>query len=427
MKPPSDSLHSLIHALSPNEKRYITLRFSTEVDSHYVALYGIIEQQEVYNETEVLERIAERYGPVRLPMLKKYLEQSLIGILCDYHGASSSSWQQARILFVGKILRNKGLTNMTGRLLRQVRSAAEKDTNALTLLAANNIEVSFVNDIYGLNSSSIQDALYEEAQQAIKILAADVEYLHLQSTAQRLMREAHEGQEKRGLRELLAHPFMQDGSPITFKQRITYTSIRSRIHVLLGEPDLAFRYAQMNVDAWESTPSFRDEFAVSYAGALTNYYSRALQTARYDVLFDIHTKLLQLSDDSHELRLCKFQVLTQLDNVLALLKGAFQDAKERLASFEASLAEFERYTNQYILRSIRAGFAYVFLLSGDWAGAHKQITVALLDTHALDHVVTSMRIIQYAAMFELQLFDLIESAYRSSKALLTREEQDVGP
>ena len=415
MKPPSDSLHSLIHALSPNEKRYIALRYSNEVESNYVTLYSIIEQQEVYNETEVLERIAERHGSVRLPMLKKYLEQSLIGILCDYHGASGSSWQQARILFVGKILRNKGLNKMTGRLLRQVRSAAEKDTNALTLLAANNIEVSFVNDIYGLDSSAIQDALYTEAQQAIKILAADVEYVHLQSTAQRLMREAHEGQEGRALRELLAHPFMQDGSPITFKQRITYTSIRSRIHVLLGETDLAFHYAQMNIDAWESSPSFRDEHAVSYAGALTNYYSRALQATRYDVLDDIHARLQQLSDESHELRLCKFQVLTQLDNVLALLKGAFHDSTERLISFEARLAEYERYTNHYIVRSIRAGFAYVFLLSGNWSDAHKQIAATLLDTHALDHVVTSMRVIQYAALFELQLFDLIESSYRSAK------------
>jgi len=415
MKPPSDSLHSLIHALSPHEKRYIALRYSSEVDSHYVTLYGIIEQQEVYDEAIVLERITDRHGTVRLPMLKKYLEQSLIGILCDYHGASGTSWQQARILFVVRILRNKGLTKSVGRLLRQVRTAATKDTNALTLIAANNIEVSFVNDIYGLDSAAIQEGLYEEAQQAIKILAADVEYVHLQSTAQRLMREAHDGQDTSAVRELLAHPFMQDTSPITFKQRITYTSIRSRIHVLLGETDLAFRYAQLNVDSWESSESFKEEFAVSYAGALTNCYSRALQASQYNVLASIHTRLQHLSDASHELRLCKFQVLPQLDNVLAILKGEYGDVKKRLAAFESQLVEYDRYTSSYVVRSIRAGFVYVFILSGDWPGAHKQLAAALLDADASDHAVTSMRVIQYAVMYELQLFDLIESSYRSAK------------
>jgi len=416
MKAGIDDLFQLIRALSPSEKRYVSIRNAGDAEALYVALYQAIDAQGVYDEDAVSAAIRERDANANLAMLKKYLESYLIGVLCDYHGASKDSWHTHKVLFVSSILHAKGLSRMAVRMLEGVKDQGMKAGVYPVAMLATRMLLSHSEDYYSTELAQMQQQLYDEAHHIMENLDREFDFVYLQVTTQRLMREirsTNAAEAQLELRELLRHPCLQPGAATTPRQAMTASSTRSRIHMLLGELQQAYEASVQNVHDWELMPEYSTVHIISYAGALNNAFVRALYARQYEALLAMRAKINALPHTTHEMKLFKYQSLTQIDLVITYLTGEYNNLDPLVRAFVKASADYQQYTPPHMLRSIHATVASLYFIQGNWQGASKYVAYVLTDDVAPDATVEQTRVMHIISHYMLHNESIIESLYRS--------------
>lgn len=429
MKAGIDDVFQLIRALSPSEKRYVSIRNAGDADALYVHLYSIIDSQATYDEEAVAAAIKKIDKNANLTMLKKYLESYLIGVLCDYHGASKDAWHTFRVLFVSKILHDKGLNRMALRMLDGVREQSLRNGSFQSALLSTRMLLSHSEDYYQANSmAQIQTELYQSSKEILHTLSREQDYVYLQVTTQRLMREmrtANSDAVREELRTLLSHECLRPGAPTTPRQAITASSTQSRIHMLLGEVHEAFAYSMQNVRDWERLPDYNTTHLVSYAGALNNAFIRALYARQYQAVLEMRDKIRTLPHTTHEMKLFKFQSLTQIDCIIIFLTGTYHELDDLVHQYTKALPDYQQYTPSYMLRSISTSIASLYFLQGDWQGALKHLSAAMTDD-ATDVTSEQARVLHIIVHAMLHNESVIESICRSHKRN-TKEQSRATP
>jgi hypothetical protein len=418
MKAAVDDLFQLIRALSPSEKRYVSIRNAGDSDALYVYLYGLIDAQSSYDEEAVAQAVRGRDKSANLSMLKKYLESYLIGVLCDYHGASKDAWHTHRVLFVSKILHDKGLNRMSLRMLDGIREGSLKSGAYQAAMLSTRMLLSHSEDYYPQDElAQIQSDLYDSSQAILKALAREQDYVYLQVTTQRLMREmrtSNTDDVRAELCTLLQHECLQPGAATTPRQAITASSTQSRIHMLLGEVQEAFQYSLQNVRDWEQLAEYNTTYLISYAGALNNAFIRALFARQYSAVLDMRVKIAALPHTTHEMKLFKYQSLTQIDLIIVYLTGKYHELDAIVQSFTKASPDYQRYTPPYMLRSIYTSIASLYFLQGDWQGALKHLAATTADD-TIDVTAEQGRVLSVLAHCMMRNESVIESICRSHK------------
>jgi len=118
-------LHTFIHSLSQNEKRYFKLQASLgfeESRKNYWHLYELILGQRNYNE----QQIKLKLGSTRFAQQKKHLEEKLLDSLRSFHGGKSMVELVNRELSNYHIYSTKGLYKRAGKCLKRAEELARR-------------------------------------------------------------------------------------------------------------------------------------------------------------------------------------------------------------------------------------------------------------------------------------------------------------
>ncbi len=418
MKAGVDDLFQLIRALSPSEKRYVSIRNAGDAEALYVFLYGLIDAQSSYDEEAVALAVKQRDKNANVSMLKKYLESYLIGVLCDYHGASKDAWHTYRVLFVSKILHEKGLNRMALRMLDSIRESSLKGGAFQAAMLSTRMLLSHSEDYYPPDElAQVQTELYDSSLEILRALTREQDFVYLQVTTQRLMREMRSSNTddvRAELRTLLQHECLQPGAAATPRQAITASSTQSRIHMLLGDVQEAFQFSIQNVRDWEQLPEYNTTYIVSYAGALNNAFIRALYARQYPAVLDMRAKIAALPHTTHEMKLFKYQSLTQIDLIIVYLTGKYHELDAIVQAFAKASPDYQQYTPAYMMRSISTSIASLYFLQGNWQGALKFLA-ATTTNDAIDTTTEQARVLNILAHCMMRNENVIESICRSHK------------
>lgn len=138
----SSNLYELICSLSKAERKTFTLfaNFSNDSSKKYLALFEIISNQKKYNETKIQKKLIELGIQTPLPVLKNYVQETLLKVLRFHHDEQSIDSKLHNLLMESDIMHSKGLEKFRDKLMRKAKTLAKKNERKEILLEILNKE-----------------------------------------------------------------------------------------------------------------------------------------------------------------------------------------------------------------------------------------------------------------------------------------------
>lgn len=144
MKPVSDALWHFIKHLSSGEKLFLRRNYiglSTIKDPLYILLFDAIDKQPVYNETDILKKLAPEINPQNIAFQKHYLYQQICNALVQYESRKNEDAAIFNQIQLIQIFRRKGMLDEAKNLWRKtMMRARQSEAQALIIMLRNEFE-----------------------------------------------------------------------------------------------------------------------------------------------------------------------------------------------------------------------------------------------------------------------------------------------
>ena len=174
-----NSLFAIIHSLTPSEKRYFKLFSQRQVQSkntNYLKLFDAINDQELYNETELLKKFRRETFIKQFAVTKNYLFQNILKSMREYNEESFIEWKVRNQYLQIKILASKGLDEEAEKLIMKTKELAWQYEYYTVILDIIDVEKYLFGNcrIHNLNAEIFHKIEQEEA------LAAEITITYTQ-------------------------------------------------------------------------------------------------------------------------------------------------------------------------------------------------------------------------------------------------------
>ena len=120
-----DSLFTLIHSLTPSEKRYFKLFTQRQVqhkNTNYAKLFDAINEQEEYNEDALLKKFKKETFAKQMGVAKNYLLNMILNCMQQYNEENYIEWKIRNMFLQCKILASKGLDVEAEKLINKTKA-----------------------------------------------------------------------------------------------------------------------------------------------------------------------------------------------------------------------------------------------------------------------------------------------------------------
>ncbi len=274
MKKPSDTLFRLIHAMSPAEKRYYKMHFSTGANM-LTELFNCINGFSEYDE----EKVKKRFGD-NLKVYKVQLQEILLKALTAYRSKKNVRSKIRLLLEEVDLLLEKQLHDIAGSRLQKAKKLAKKFEEQTYLIEIAYLELVLMYiriEKVGMS----QHPIYEEIQRSLQNLQRqfDLGFKGIQLNEHRRIAgpdQLSDAERAALRRQLTEYPFDTDPEQLPFRSRLLFNTASSFIHSLLGEEEQDFYYRRLNMELFTRYDRFQKTLAFNYLGILRNYISMGL-------------------------------------------------------------------------------------------------------------------------------------------------------
>lgn len=122
-----NSLFSLIHSLSPSEKRYFKLFAQRQVqhkNTNYAKLFDAINEQEMCDEEALLKKFKKETFINQFGVAKNYLFNMILSCMQQYNEENFIEWKIRNMFLQCKILASKGLDIDAAKMILKTKELA---------------------------------------------------------------------------------------------------------------------------------------------------------------------------------------------------------------------------------------------------------------------------------------------------------------
>lgn len=127
----SSNLHELIQSLTPAEKRYFKVYagiHARDYNNKYLHLFDLINEQDIYDESKIMDELEDEKLKNYLSVAKNYLQQIILRSLVEFHARSDREINLLLSLCQLKVLLKKQLHHLGEKLIqkhfKQLRNCA---------------------------------------------------------------------------------------------------------------------------------------------------------------------------------------------------------------------------------------------------------------------------------------------------------------
>lgn len=257
----SESLHTLIHALTKSEKRYFKLTTRLGEPKAYLMLFEAIESQDVYNEKEIKARFKNKAFIRQLTTIKNYLLNKILAALRNYHAHLSVSMEIMNIIQNIEILFHKGLyTICKSELSRAEKKATEfQQFNLLLIIKDWKRRVNQVINPQDFDSilkdSKAEAEVIETCKQYIDLISANIQLSELPPEIQ-------------GINNLQSE---------TLRDLHLYQK-----NLISGKPDGARKTIEQLLEKWQAKKKLRHTFYPMYLSVFNTYLAFLVFQKQYE-------------------------------------------------------------------------------------------------------------------------------------------------
>lgn len=292
----SGDLHTLIHALSQAEKRYVKLflsRHSVDARPQTAALFDAIAAQESYDERELKSRHAHEPFVDRLSVAKNELMRQILRAMRLYHDDDNRETRLLALYADARFLRDRGLVHHAkARFEEAYALATELHDHGMRAKVC--LDLRYVNATLGRTLDPVPDTKLDNIS---AIARAIDEHGFFHAVAERLYAAirkygATDAPELRWVAEELHRMALAYGEPSTTDARTLWLRFQSgKAFYVDHDPDAAAAFDLERLKRYDDDPRWRQERMSAYVAILSNTTIRFLQGGRHDEAFDLIGRL----------------------------------------------------------------------------------------------------------------------------------------
>ena len=286
-------LLQLVQSLSKQEVRYFKLLAGLQGGSkQYEHLFeAMAKAGDGYNEKQARARLhsAGLVPEKNFPVVKFYLEQSLLRALRLFEEGHSNDSKIHRLFEEGKLLLARRITDAGLKKLQQARKLARDFERFAKLTEILDHLLSYEGRSlhHGLKAIDYMDELYAEKHWAIEQLKIESHYHQLLHRAYVLLKTQNKNRGDKHyenqLKQLSLHPALADTSQATsfFSQLFLYHTKSLICSIENVHPEDALEYYRKIMKLWADYPIFKKDKPEHYNVYLSNYLGKARENRDY--------------------------------------------------------------------------------------------------------------------------------------------------
>lgn len=431
MKIPSTKLFQLIKKLSPSEKRYFK-RFSLLQQkgnfNKYTLLFDAINNQEKYNEAQLILQFKEYDFVNNFSEIKKYLFQQIQKALRNFHAQSSINIILYGYLSNISILYNKELYLECESLIKKAKKEASKHEKWAILLLLNEWKRNIIKISH--QTKGIEDYLNKEIAEDQKYIRAIInEQDFFEKSLTKNLESRKFGSNTDSKKSLHSSSNL---TPLTFLAKRYFWAEKGSIGYAQYDAEKIYTASKEEIILFEQNPHFIKDKPKQYIIALINILA-ASRAFKYNAFFDdyMHQAFSVLDqypfNDEFKIKekliiyIFKCNVYTKRNNSEDL-----QEVRQEITQ------QIKQTQKQYSIDNTLACYAhYCLLYSAIVLGQYQQALQHYHDFSNLNlgdyrvDIQIEAKIMGLIAHFELGNWLLLDSLVRSASRLIKRKESQL--
>lgn len=424
-------LHSLIHALSPPEKRYFKLfaNFSGQKpQNNYVLLFDQLNAMPDYQPQELNSWLASTSFGGHLSTTANFLQRLLLRSLKLYHQKKKQGSKAREAYDFAHILLGKGKYRMARKYLHKARKLAQTIEASTLLLDILELEKQL---LFKSATKKINERLESLQNEQLQQLALITEKTRITS-----LKDKHRGLRSKdsalraperalALEDLRDRQLAAIEPPQGFEAQLCYHALHSQIAIQARDYGKAHLEAAANIQLWESHPKRIQAQAGLFVQYLSDYLNTCILAFEKEEASRTLAKIRAVKVHTHDdkIELLKQSLSTQL--VFCLNAGEVETGQEVITNIEQLLASH----GEEIPLSRRFSFYYNITTFHFYSESYRKALSSL--SHILNAANSDLRqglqsfarIFQILLHYEIKNLDLAEYLLRSTRHLHKRRKQ----
>ncbi|BDS12452.1 hypothetical protein [Aureispira anguillae] len=354
-------LHELVLSLSPNEKRHFRLKGSVQSGKrNYLLLFDALEQltKEAYSRDALTQALKGKLPIKDLHVTENYLYQRILESLRAYHEQRSIDAQLFNQLHNAAILENKGLYELSVKMLSSARKTVEKSScNSLLI----EILKRQARNIAAMQTQKLQektDAICNDLVVQAKLLKEEAEYFSLNQTSfvrYRKWKLARHQDEKQFVHNILKNKLIKNKpSKGSFYAQYLRHNTRNNCYSLLGQFEDACSEVEQIVQLWNANTKIKHQQLSLYIIQLSNLINQKNKLKDFEAVTDLLAQLKNIKTKTYDEKAEQFQNYYFQKLAFHLNQLDFPSILELIPTIEAGLATYKDKIN----RARRLAFYY---------------------------------------------------------------------
>lgn len=416
-----DSLHQLIHSLNSAEKRFFKLQVSANAkQSNYLKLFDLLNQQKVYNEQALIEKITDNSFSKNLKQNKKYLKSLLLQSICNY-ASDTPAEKVGKLLKEIRVLKEKALKKEVFRKIQKAKQIALQ--YELFGLAMEVIDI------------ELRHLILSDFEKATHFFVEHKKMKEELSFKYNLLNNLYDSKFKSYLILLQKNRKSTQQEIENIKQEIAKYDIetikaQNSFHIYRMYLALEEDYALLSKDFERNMKNckhiyelffaqyqhFQTDRSVSFVVAYLNYLSSIFYTGKFHLLPQVIDEGKNIPLTNEKDKVLFFQKMTSNKLSYYLNTGKINEAIILENEFEQGYKKYKNKIKVVDMLSIFYNFALIYFLNGkfekclDWL-----IRLDKLKQDLRKDIFADASIIKIICHFQLENYTLLESLVRSKR------------
>lgn len=270
-----EPLFELIKSLTQNEKRYFKQFSKLQKNSDniaYVKLFDAIEQQQIYNEKKLQQRIP----PLYFAQQKRHLYVKIMECLRLFHSQKNIDFEIASYLSDYNILMNKSLIKQASKVLYKAKKIATENERYTDIIKINKLESQLLwteNNIPVLANHI--NSYQRETKNLVHIIENQInfekEYLNIINWNKKIEFIRNE-KELNELKSILTQPIFENANQaLSLSAKVNFHYIKGLFYFFLGDFHSSEQHFSNQLELLNQNEDFRKEEMFIYAKCLSNF------------------------------------------------------------------------------------------------------------------------------------------------------------
>ncbi|HMO39853.1 MAG TPA: hypothetical protein PKC76_10705 [Saprospiraceae bacterium] len=284
MKKPKDSLHRLVVAMSPAEKRYFKVHFGQSEGSVLTELFDIVNGLKEYDEAIVKKRLGKQGGR-HLKVYKVQLTELLLKTLTLFHSKKNIGSKIRIGLEEVDILMDKELYDLAAERLDKLKKLCETYQEYPFLIEIINRDLR-LNHIQYEKIGASQMPLYEALRTCLTHLQEQLDYAEAANNLLDINRarsmSTYTAEDIAYCQQLLDSPLLKKNTePTSLRARLARNTLFTFLYSIIGDEARSLRYRERSVLLFRQNQAYAQYHSFDFLNTLRNLLNSYLKSHQF--------------------------------------------------------------------------------------------------------------------------------------------------